>query len=192
MNNDLHATITLKLNKSYERSQKFIKLKKWDPDRQGAYAPNLLFIAEEEDQADMDSVITKWASENNINLVEITASNGMISKHREMATVKFTTGGSYTTDYIVVSKEKFDLFNTPNTVLYFKRIDVVSDEVFRRIMLGFVNNQTVTLGDGKVYFAKNILFSILTISDTMDKDARRTLIQDSKDGIMKIYLYEEV
>ena len=43
-----------------------------------------------------------------------------------------------------------------------------------------------------VHFAKNILFSVLTISDTMDKDALRTLIQDSKDGFMRTYLYEEV
>ena len=184
MNNDLHATITVKLNKSYDRSQKFIKVKKWDSEGQGANSPNVLFIAKEEDQVDMDSVITQWATENNINLVEITESNGMLSKHQEMATVDFATGGSYSTDYIVVSKEKFDLFNTPNTVLYFKRIDDMQDELFRRLMINFMNNQTVTLGDGKVYFAENILFSVLTIADNMDKFKRREFMQDSKDGFI--------
>ena len=182
--NETTTKITAILADSYSHSQENLMYKKWAPECQGAYAPNVLFIAKEEDQVDMDSVITQWATENNINLVEITENNGMLSKHQEMATVDFTTGGSFSTDYIVVSKEKFDLFNTPNTVLYFKRIDDMQDEPFRRLMLNFMNNQTVTLGDGKVYFAKNILFSVLTISDNMDKFKRREFIQDSKDGFI--------
>ena len=46
----------------------------------------------------------------------------------------------------------------------------------------FMNNQTVTFGDDKVYFAKNILFSILTISDEMDKYDYWELRNDGKDG----------
>ena len=187
MNNDIQATIIAELSKRYDKAQKFIKRKNWDPDRQGADAPNILFVAKEADLEDVDSLITKWAAENNVNLVEITASNGMISKHQE-----FATEGYLTQSYISISKENFELFNRPNTIIYFKRIDVVQDELLRRIMLNFMNNQSVTQGYGRVYFAKNILFSVLTISDTMDKDARRTLIQDSKDGFMRTYLYEEV
>ena len=187
INNTLVVNIFTELNESYDSSQETIGYKEWDPFRQGAYAPNILFIAKEVDMAETDSMIIKWAAENNINLVEITESNGIIGKRQELATEE-----NFTRSYISVSKEKFDLFNCPNTVLYFKRMDLVQDEFLRRIMLEFMNNQSVTLGDGKVYFAKNILFSVLTISDTMDKDARRTLIQDSKDGFMRIYLYEEV
>ena len=187
MNNDMQVTIIAELSKRYDKARKIIKRKKWDPDRQGADAPNILFVVKEADIEDINSLISRWAVENNINLVEITASNGMISKHQE-----FATEGYLTQSYISISKENFELFNRPNTIIYFKRIDLVQEELLRRIMLKFMNNQSVTLGDGKVYFAKNILFSVLTISDTMDKDARRTLIQDSKDGFVRTYLYEEV
>ena len=156
--NETTTKITARLADSYSCSQENLMYKKWAPDRQGANSPNILFISGADNLIDVDCLINSWATENNINLVEITENNGMLSKHQEMATVDFTTGGSYSTNYIVVSKEKFDLFNTPNTVLYFKRIDDMQDERFRRLMLKFMNNQTVTLGDGKVYFAENILF----------------------------------
>ena len=58
----------------------------------------------------------------------------------------------------------------------------MENKLFRRRILSFMNNQSVTCGDNKVHFAKNILFSVLTISDEMDKFDRREFIQDSKNG----------
>ena len=179
MDNDLFTKVNSTLTDSYEHAIECLHYKGWDSERQGSDSPNILFVANEDNLIEADSLINSWATENNVNIVEITECNGALSKLQEMA-----TEGYLTQSYISVSEEKFNLLNRPNTVLYFKRIDLMQDDLFRRIMLKFMNNQTVTLGDGRVYFAKNILFSVLTIADNMDKFKRREFIQDSKDGFV--------
>ena len=174
---DLTQTIIEDLNVRFAKAIKKQKHKKWQFERQGADSPNVMLISKEEDLQDADNAIVSWAKANNINLVEINENNGILTKYRERATVD-----NFSQSYICVSKEIFELLNHPNTVLYFKRIDTIKDEIFRITLLKFMNNQTVTLGDENGYFAKNILFSVLTVADNSDKYIIRELIQDSKDG----------
>lgn len=62
-----------------------------------------------------------------------------------------------------MSNEHFSLINSPKTVLYFKRLDQMTSKVCRQHLLNLMSNHLVTLGDGKIHFAKNILFTIGTI-----------------------------
>ena len=168
-----------------------IKLKKWNPDRQGAFAPNVLFSSKEDDQTTVDETIKSWAKENDVNLIEITEDNNILGNIWERASVNYATGGSLSSEYFLTNEENFNILNTPNTILYFSRIDKMENKLFRRRILSFMNNQSVTFGDDKVYFAKNILFCVFTISNEMDKFERREFIQDSKDGFVIVRLSDQ-
>lgn len=169
--------ITEDLNDRFDNAKKHLKLKTWDSDRLGYLSPDVLIESKEDEEANVDTAIKIWAAENAINLVEITEENGVLENLWDMA-----TEGYLTQSYLRTTEDTFNLLNTPNTVLYFKRIDKMSNKLFRTRLMRFMNNQSVTFGDEKVHFAKNILFSILTISDEMDKYDYRELRNDGKDG----------
>lgn len=187
-NTGIFAQIIEELNESYNHAKMHIKLKKWDPNCQGAFAPNVLFSSKEDDQTTVDETIKSWAKENDVNLIEITEDNNILENIWKRASVNYATGGSLSSEYFLTNEEKFNMLNTPNTILYFSRIDKMENKLFRRRILSFMNNQSVTFGDDKVHFAKNILFSVFTISDEMDKFERREFIQDSKDGFVIVRL----
>jgi hypothetical protein len=176
-NDCICAQITEDLNDRFEHAKMHLKLKTGGSDRLGYLSPDVLIESKEDEEANVDTAIKTWAAENAINLVEITEENGIIENLWETA-----TEGYLTKSYLRTTKDTFNMLNTPNTVLYFKRIDKMSNKLFRTRLMRFMNNQSVTFGDGKVYFAKNILFSILTISNEMDKYDYRELENDSKDG----------
>jgi hypothetical protein len=181
--NCIRTQITEDLNERFDYAKKHLTLKTWDSDRLGYLSPNVLFEIKEDEQANVDETIKVWAAENSVNLVEITEENSVLDNFWEMA-----TEGYLTADYFCANEDVFNLLNTPNTVLYFKRIDKMTNKLFRTRLMRFMNNQSITLGDGKVYFAKNILFSVLTISDNMDKYEYMELKSDSKHGFVTIRL----
>ena len=171
------AQITEDLNDRFDNAKMHLKLKTWDPHRLGYLSPDVLIESKENEQANVDIAIKAWAAKNEINLVEISEENGVLENLWDVA-----TEGYLSASYFRVTEDTFNLLNTPNTVLYFKRIDKMTNKLFRTRLMRFMNNQTVTFGDDKVYFAKNILFSILTISDEMDKYDYWELRNDGKDG----------
>ena len=177
------AQITEDLNDRFEHVKMHLNLKTWDSDRLGYLSPDVLIESKEGEEINVDAAIKTWAVENAINLVEITEENGIIENLWEMA-----TEGYLTKSYIRTTEDTFNMLNTPNTVLYFKRIDKMTNKLFRTRLMRFMNNQSVTFGDGKVRFAKNILFSILTISNEMDRYEYRELKNDSKDGFETLRL----
>ena len=181
--NCICTQITERLSRSFSHAQEELIDKTWNFNRQGAFSPNIMFTSREEKQTNVDEAIKAWAAENEVNLVEITEENSVLENLWEMA-----TEGNLTAYYLRTTENTFDMLNTPNTVLYFKRIDKITNKLFRTRLLRFMNNQSVTFGDEKVHFAKNILFSVLTISDEMDKYECRELINDSKDGFAIIDL----
>ncbi len=175
--NCTRTQITEDLNERFDHATMHLKLKTWDFDRLGYLSPNVLFEVKEDEQSNVDETIKVWAAEHSVNLVEITEENGVLENLWEMA-----TEGHLTASYLRVTEDIFNMLNTSNTILYFKRIDKMENKLFRTRLMRFMNNQTVTFGDGKVHFAKNILFSILTISNEMDKYDYWELRNDGKDG----------
>ena len=180
-NNGYVAKIIEKLDRNFKRATRDLKHKEWD---NGTFIPNVLFVSKEDEQTIVDETIKTWATENKVNLIEITEDNSILENIYDFATVEFANGEGRSEDYFLINEEKFNILNTPNTILYFSRIDKMENKLFRRRILSFMNNQSVTFGDDKVHFAKNILFSVFTISDEMDKFERREFIQDSKDGFV--------
>lgn len=178
---DYVTKIVERLDRNFKRATRDLKHKEWDND---TFISNVLFVSKEEEQTTVDETIKAWATENEVNLIEITEDNNIL----EMASVNYATGGSLSSYYFLTNEEKFNMLNTPNTILYFSRIDKMENKLFRRRILSFMNNQSVTFGDDKVHFAKNILFSVFTISDEMDKFERREFIQDSKNGFAIVRL----
>lgn len=186
MENNAYATkIIEKLDRGFERATEDLDDKEWDND---TFIPNILFVSKEDEQTIVDETIKTWAMTNEVNLIEITEDNSILENIYDFATVEFANGRGRGEDYFLINEEKFNILNTPNTILYFSRIDKMENKLFRGRLMHFIKNQSVTFGDDKVYFAKNILFSVLTISDEMDKFDRREFIQDSKDGFAIIRL----
>ena len=179
-NNAYAAKIIEKLDRGFKRATRDLKHKEWDND---TYIPNVLFVSKEDEQTIVNETIKSWARKNDVNLIEITEDNNILENIYERAIVKFGSD-----EFFLTNEEKFNMLNAPNTILYFSRIDKMEDKLFRRRLMYFIKNQSVTFGDDKVHFAKNILFSVLTISDEMDKFDRREFIQDSKDGFAIIRL----
>ena len=140
--------ITEDLNDRFEHAKKFLKLKTWNSDRLGYLSPDVLIKSKEDEEAIVDTAIKTWATENSVNLVEITEENGVLENLWEMA-----TEGYLTKSYIRTTEDTFNMLNTPNTVLYFKRIDNMTNKLFRTRLMRFMNNQSVTFGDEKVHFA---------------------------------------
>ena len=173
----IYTQITEDLNDRFDNAKMHLKLKTWDPHRLGYLSPDVLIESKENEQTNVDIAIKAWAEKNEINLVEISEENGVLENLWETATEGFLTQS-----YLRTTEDTFNMLNTPNTVLYFKRIDKMTNKLFRTRLMRFMNNQSVTFGDGKVHFAKNILFSILTISNEMDRCEYRELKNDSKDG----------
>ena len=186
MENNAYVTKIIKrLDRGFKRATEDLEYKEWDND---TFIPNILFVSKEDEQTIVDETIKSWATENKVNLLEITEDNSILENIYDFATVEFGNGGGRGEDYFLINEEKFNILNTPNTILYFRRIDKMENKLFRRNLMYFIKNQSVTFGDDKVYFAKNILFSVLTISDEMYKFDCREFIQDSKDGFAIIRL----
>ena len=186
MENNAYATkIIEKLDRGFKRATEDLEHKEWN---NGTFIPNILFVSKEDGQTIVDETIKTWATENKVNLLEITENNSILENIYDFATVEFANGGGRGEDYFLINEEKFNILNTPNTILYFRRIDKMENKLFRRRILSFMNNQSVTFGDGKVHFAKNILFCVFTISNEMEKFDRREFIQDSEDRFAIIRL----
>lgn len=174
-----------KLDRAYNRATRDLTHKALGND---IFIPNILFVSKEEEQTIVDETIKAWANEKEVNLIEITEENSILDNIYESATVEHTTSGAYNSEYFLTHEEKFNMLNTTNTILYFSRIDKMENKLFRSRLMTFMNNQSVTFGDDKVHFVKNILFSVLTISDEMDKDEWREFRNDSEDGFATIRL----
>lgn len=127
-------------------------------------ARNVLVSAKPTDLDQVDQTIVDWAKANSVNLVVIENGDQSYTKcgHTSIENI-------HNVAFLSVSEEQLALLNLPNTVLYFKRIDKMEDKMVRRRLLDFMRRHLVTMGDEKVYFAKNILFSIATISNDMDR-----------------------
>ena len=126
------------------------------------HADNVLISATRTDLDQVDQAIVDWAKANSVNLVVVEDGDPTYTRYG------YASFGNIREGFLSVSKERLFLLNSSDTVLYFKRIDNMQDKMVRRHLLDFMRTHLVTLGDEKVYFAKNILFSIATISDDMD------------------------
>ena len=143
------------------------------------HAENALISAVPADLDQVDQAIVAWAKANSVNLVVVEDGDPTYTRYG------YASFGNICDEFLSVSKEQLLLLNSSDTVLYFKRIDNMQDKMVRRHLLDFMRTHLVTLGDGKVYFAKNILFSIATISNDMDHYEYYELCTvDAKDAFM--------
>jgi hypothetical protein len=141
---------------------------------------NVLISTDSADMSEVDQEIVNWANTNSVNLVIIEDGDPSYMQHDHVS-----MGNIHNIGLIDVSKEQFEILNTPNTVLYFRRIDQMRDKTVRRYLLDFMRTNWATVGDGKAYFAKNVLFAIATISNEMDRYEKYELCTvDAKDAFL--------
>ena len=143
-------------------------------------AGNVLISAASAELEEADQTIVDWARENSVNLV--------IIEYGDPAYTRFgraSFGNIHNIEFMSISKEQFALLNSPKTVLYFRRIDHMRDKMMRRHLLDFMRRHLVMLDDEEVYLAKNVLFTIATVSKDMDHHEKYELkTVDAKDAFL--------
>ena len=164
-----------------EYAKEEFDVKEWDFQR--VSAENIVVQASEANLLDVDQAIHTWANEHGVNLVVIEEGDALGT---DAAPVNVDNMVFSTT---MVTAEQEKLLNTSDTVVYLKRIDKIQaaapNQYYR--LLNFMNNQTVTLGDGVAHFLKNILFTVATVSDSIDSyNWMALLTYDGKDGFYRI------
>ena len=165
------------LDERLSHSEKKVHLKQanW----QTVCGANVLLSVDDTDFNQADRAIVDWAKSNEVNLVIVEYGDPAYTQHDR------ATRDNITKDLLSVTEERFEVLNAPKTVLYFRRIDEMKDKNVRRYLLDFMRTNMLTFGDGEVYFAKNVLFAIATVSkDIENYEYYELCTVDAKDAFV--------
>ena len=178
MCNELNSKIRSCLDERLLDAEEDMRLK--EASLETVCAGNVLISAASEELEEADQTIVDWAKENSVNLVIIEYGDPAYTQYGHAS-----FGNIHNIEFVSISNEQFAILNSPKTVLYFRRIDQMRDKMVRRHLLDFMRRHLAILGDEKVYFAKNILFTIATISKDMDHYEKYELCTvDAKDAFL--------